>query len=136
MINRRNTCISFANEICILNIAKSPVYTHLAATLNGLSTVRACNKQDILKREFDNHQDTHTACWYMVISTTSLFGLSLDIMCTILTAFITFYYMLIEPNASGVEIGLAVSQILKLGGLVTWGAIFIYSFRMLNLVFP
>lgn len=37
-------------------IAKSPTFTHLAATLNGLSTVRAFNAEELLKNEFDHHQ--------------------------------------------------------------------------------
>lgn len=37
-------------------IAKSPAYVHLAATINGLSTVRAFGAQEILRKEFDQHQ--------------------------------------------------------------------------------
>lgn len=39
-------------------IAKSPAYVHLGATINGLSTVRAFGAQEILKKEFDQHQVT------------------------------------------------------------------------------
>lgn len=37
-------------------ITKSPAFVHLAATINGLSTVRAFGAQDILIKEFDQHQ--------------------------------------------------------------------------------
>lgn len=37
-------------------IAKSPAYVHLAATINGLSTVRAFNAEKVLSKEFDQHQ--------------------------------------------------------------------------------
>lgn len=37
-------------------ITKSPAFVHLAATINGLSTVRAFNAQEILIKEFDQHQ--------------------------------------------------------------------------------
>lgn len=37
-------------------ITRSPAYVHLAATINGLSTVRAFGAQDILRKEFDQHQ--------------------------------------------------------------------------------
>lgn len=37
-------------------IAKSPAFVHLGATINGLSTVRAFGAQEILTKEFDQHQ--------------------------------------------------------------------------------
>lgn len=37
-------------------IAKSPAYVHLAATINGLSTVRAFRAEKVLTHEFDQHQ--------------------------------------------------------------------------------
>lgn len=83
--------------------------------------MRAFNTQDILRNEFDNFQDMHTACYYMQLSTSSMFGFSLDFICTMLMASIVFYYMLFETNASGEKIGLAVSQIIGLTGIVPWG---------------
>lgn len=92
----------------------------MAATLNGLSTVRAYNNQEILRKEFDALQDTHSACWFVSISTTSLFAFSMDAICTIFIGCIIFYYMLFETDTSSEQIGLAVSQAINLTGLVPW----------------
>lgn len=116
----------FVNEttrlilFCII-AAKSPVFTHLAATLSGLSTVRAYKAEKILKNEFDGHQDTHSACWYMFIATSSAFGFSLDILCLIFVCCIIFYYMVIDTSVSGDKVGLAITQALSLGGMLQWG---------------
>lgn len=72
---------------------RSPVFTHLNATLQGLTTIRAFGAQDILSAEFDKHQDYHTSAWYMYISTSSAFGFWLDIFCTVFVAFITFSFL-------------------------------------------
>lgn len=89
--------------------------------MSGLSTVRAYKAEEILKREFDNHQDTHSACWYMSMSTTSAFSFSMDIICMIFIFCIIFYYMLFDTGVSGEKIGLAISQAISLSGIVAWG---------------
>lgn len=102
-------------------LAKSPVFTHLSATLQGLSTVRAFEAEKILVKEFDNHQDTHSACWFMVLSTTAVFSFSIDLLCFLFITCILLYYMLFESTVGAENVGLAVSQALSLTGLVPWG---------------
>lgn len=36
--------------------ARSPVFAHLSATMQGLTTIRAFNAQHMLCKEFDHHQ--------------------------------------------------------------------------------
>lgn len=77
----------------------------------------------MLRKEFDNFQDMHSACWFMSIGTTSAFGFSLDALCVLYIACIIFYFMLFDVNTAGDKIGLAISQALNLTGLVPWGNI-------------
>lgn len=98
------------------------------ATLNGLPTIRAFNKQEILRKEFDNFQDMHSACWFVNIGTTSAFGLSLDTLCTVYIACIIFYYMFIDVGAASAKIGLAISQALNLTGFVPWGNVILFIY--------
>lgn len=74
------------------------MFTHLSVTLDGLSTIRAFKAEDILIEEFDNHQDTHTACWYAFISTSCAFGFTLDAMCFVLVFFVIFSFLLIDTG--------------------------------------
>lgn len=106
----------------LLNIsAKSPVFTHLSATLSGLSTIRSYKAEKILQHEFDYHQDTHSACFYSFLVTTTAFGFSLDIACLIFVFCILFYYMLFDTTTSGDKIGLALTQAMSLAGFLQWG---------------
>lgn len=93
----------------------------MAATLSGLSTIRAHKLESILKSEFDSHQDLHSACWFMIISTSSVFGLCLDIICLLFTSTIIFFYMSFDTDVSGEKIGLAITQSITLTGMVKWG---------------
>ncbi|XP_067014322.2 ATP-binding cassette subfamily C member 4 [Anabrus simplex] len=101
-------------------ITKSPVFTHLHATLQGLTTIRAYGAQDILKDEFDKHQDLHSSAWYMFITTSTAFGFSLDILSLIYIACVTFSFLVFE-GALGGEVGLAITQSMALTGMIQWG---------------
>ncbi|KAK4880096.1 hypothetical protein RN001_008242 [Aquatica leii] len=102
-------------------ITRSPVFTHLNASLQGLTTIRAYGAQDILISEFDKHQDLHTSAWYMYIAASSAFGFSLDILCFIYTGLVTFSFLMIGEKTAGGDVGLAISQATALTGLVQWG---------------
>lgn len=109
------------HERFFILLAKSPVFTHLATTLTGLSTVRAFNAEKILENEFDLHQDTHSACWYMFIATSSAFAFSLDFLYLLFVCCIILYYVAIDTDASGDKVGLALTQAMSLGGSLQWG---------------
>ncbi|XP_066582134.1 probable multidrug resistance-associated protein lethal(2)03659 isoform X2 [Prorops nasuta] len=102
-------------------MTRSPVFTHLNATLNGLSTIRAYCAQDILKYEFDKFQDVHTSTVYMYIVTSTAFGFSLDCFCFIFTSLVTFSFLLLSGSFTGGEVGLAITQVMAMTGMIQWG---------------
>ncbi|XP_051166811.1 ATP-binding cassette sub-family C member 4-like [Leptopilina boulardi] len=104
-------------------ITRSPVFTHLNATLNGLTTIRAFGAQEILKHEFDKFQDLHTSSWFMFIVTSSAFGFSLDIFTFIFTTLVTFSFLIGSDSSSenGGKVGLAITQVMSMTRLMQWG---------------
>lgn len=102
-------------------ISRSPVFTHISVSLDGLSTIRAFGAEQILIKEFDLQQDTHTACWYMFIATSSAFGFSLDILCWIFVFVVIFSFMMLQAGVSGDKVGLAITQSMTMTGLLQWG---------------
>lgn len=86
--------------------------------------MRAFNAEALLRTEFDRHQDTHSACWFMFIATASAFGFILDIMCWVFVTCIVSYYMLLDTGASGEMVGLALTQVLSMTGTLQWGKTF------------
>ncbi|XP_073945729.1 probable multidrug resistance-associated protein lethal(2)03659 [Choristoneura fumiferana] len=44
-------------------VTRSPVFSHVSASMAGLTTVRACGAQAMLRTHFDAKQDVHTAAW-------------------------------------------------------------------------
>ncbi|KAJ6642101.1 ATP-binding cassette sub-family C member 4 [Pseudolycoriella hygida] len=102
-------------------ITRSPVFTHLAASLGGLATIRAFGAEKILVDEFDGHQDIHSAAWYMFIVTSSAFGLSLDVMALVFVAVITFTLLAAGNGLMGGQVGLAITQAMSFTGMLQWG---------------
>ncbi|CAD6203313.1 GSCOCT00009755001.2-RA-CDS [Cotesia congregata] len=105
-------------------IAKSPVFTHVVTTMNGLTTIRSRGKdvQLMLRNEFDRYQDDHTGAWYLVIASGTAFGFSIDLVACTFIAVMCFLLILINPeNTFGASVGLAISQSLTLTGMLQHG---------------
>uniref|UniRef100_A0A2M3ZKJ0 Putative abc transporter n=1 Tax=Anopheles braziliensis TaxID=58242 RepID=A0A2M3ZKJ0_9DIPT len=102
-------------------ITRSPVFSHLAASLAGLPTIRAFGAQNELIREFDAHQDIHTASFYMFITCSSAFGFALDLLCLIFVFIVVFSFLVVEQTAFGDRVGLAITQSMALTGMMQWG---------------
>ncbi|KAJ8933696.1 hypothetical protein NQ314_013862 [Rhamnusium bicolor] len=104
-------------------ITKSPVFSHVSSSLNGITTIRASKAEEILINEFDDHQDIHTSAWYLTITCIVAFGLWLDIVCVIFVACVTFSFIisLSFSTVSGSLVGLAISQALVLTGMLQHG---------------
>ncbi|KAG9435895.1 multidrug resistance-associated protein lethal [Apis mellifera carnica] len=102
-------------------VTRSPVFAHLSATLEGLPTVRAFNAQEILTKEFDEHQDLHSSAWYIFISSSRAFAFWLDFFCVIYITLVTLSFLLLDTAAGKGNVGLAITQSLGLTGMFQWG---------------
>ncbi|XP_069678149.1 ATP-binding cassette sub-family C member 4-like isoform X2 [Periplaneta americana] len=102
--------ISAAQIKTIEGTSKSPVFTHMHATLQGLSTVRAYGSQQILVDEFDRHQDVHTSSWFMFISTYTAFGFFVDFLCAAFIGIIILSTPFLDKETYGPMAGLVVTQ--------------------------
>ncbi|CAH1117973.1 unnamed protein product [Phaedon cochleariae] len=79
---------------------KSPVFSHVNSTLNGITTIRAFRSEEILCEEFDDHQDVHTSSWYLTLSCIACFGLWMDIVCIAFLACVTFSFVVLHTSKS------------------------------------
>lgn len=105
----------------IEGIARSPVYSHLNATLQGLPTIRAHNAQQLLNKEFDNYQDFHTGATFMFYSVTGGFAFALDTVCNIYLAVATLSFLFFTDDSHGANVGLTITQSLAITMYLQWG---------------
>lgn len=101
--------------------ARSPIFDHLGASLQGLTTIRAFNAEEILMADLCSHQDLHSSACFLFLGTSRTFGLYIDLICqlyigVIITAFTVFEGLAIVGN-----IGLILTQIMSLTNTLQWG---------------
>ncbi|XP_064120685.1 ATP-binding cassette sub-family C member 4-like [Macrobrachium nipponense] len=101
-------------------ITRSPVFSHLSASLQGLTTIRAFEAQQIFNDDFDKHQDLHSSAWFLFLCTTRWFGICLDWISCIYIGIVTFSFMGTKGTLGG-DIGLAISSAMMLSGMFQWG---------------
>ncbi|XP_021186907.3 ATP-binding cassette sub-family C member 4 [Helicoverpa armigera] len=101
---------------------RSPVFSHVSATMSGLNTVRACGAQEMLRDQFDDKQDVHTAAWYLTIVTNTAFSIWLSLICAIYVVIVAYTFLFLDDGTtqSG-NVGLAISQGLILVNMVQYG---------------
>ncbi|XP_070149239.1 ATP-binding cassette sub-family C member 4 [Polyergus mexicanus] len=102
--------------------AKSPIFSHVNSTLSGLTTIRSADAQEIVRKQFDEHQDLHTSTYSLIVTTATMFGFALDIVTIGFIAFVTFSFVALDDgNTFAGNVGLAISQVLILCGMMQHG---------------
>ncbi|XP_015437285.1 PREDICTED: multidrug resistance-associated protein 4-like [Dufourea novaeangliae] len=103
------------------SITKSPVFSHVNATLEGLSTIKT-SEPDVLKllqKQFDQLQNIHSGAWYMSIVASEVFGFYTDVLIGFFYIFICFSFILTNKgDILGGNVGLALTQTFCLIGMV------------------
>ncbi|KAJ8684219.1 hypothetical protein QAD02_020011 [Eretmocerus hayati] len=101
--------------------AKSPVLSYVTSSIEGLVAIRSARAQSTVCRRFDSRQDEHTRTHSLSISIASAFGLWLDLTSVVLVAFVTFGCLFADSSIHASTVGLAITQILMLCGMMQRG---------------
>ena len=70
--------------------ARSPLYSHISSTIQGLSTIRSYKEEEKFRHNFHSYQDEHTKGWYIYITTSRWFGMRIDLISATFLAFVVF----------------------------------------------
>uniref|UniRef100_W5L1F9 Cystic fibrosis transmembrane conductance regulator n=1 Tax=Astyanax mexicanus TaxID=7994 RepID=W5L1F9_ASTMX len=100
---------------------RSPVFSHLSSSLQGLWTIRAFKAEERFQQTFDAHQDLHSEAWFLFLTTSRWFAVRLDGMCSIFVTITAFGCLLLRQNLEAGAVGLALSYAVTLMGMFQWG---------------
>ncbi|XP_033832984.1 ATP-binding cassette sub-family C member 4-like isoform X1 [Periophthalmus magnuspinnatus] len=99
---------------------RSPVFSHLSSSLQGLWTIRAFKAADRLQTQFDTYQDVHSSTWFLFLMTSRWFALRLDGICSIFITLTAFGCILLRNGLHAGEVGLVLTYAVTLVGNFQW----------------
>nr|XP_039258782.1 multidrug resistance-associated protein 4-like [Styela clava] len=102
---------------------RSPVFSLLSSTLQGLLTIRAFGVQQQFEDKFHEYQDLHSASWFLFLVGTRWFGLRLDLITATFISAVTFFSVICASllNLNAGEIGLVLTYTASLISIFQWG---------------
>ncbi|XP_053354043.1 multidrug resistance-associated protein 4 isoform X1 [Clarias gariepinus] len=100
---------------------RSPVFSHLSSSLQGLSTIRAFKAEERFQQTFDSYQDVHSEACFLFLTTSRWFAVRLDGMCSVFVTITAFGCLLLRNSLEAGAVGLALSYAVTLMGMFQWG---------------
>ncbi|XP_038673881.1 multidrug resistance-associated protein 4 [Scyliorhinus canicula] len=100
---------------------RSPVFSHLSSSLQGVWTIRATKTEPQFQAKFDEHQDLHSETWFLFLSTSRWLAVRLDALCAIFVSSVAFGSIIIANQLDAGQVGLALSYAITLMGMFQWG---------------
>ena len=80
----------YSIALCYHPVARSPLFSHITATLQGLPTIRACERQNASIEYFHAYQDEQTKGWSTYINATRWLGLRVDFISALFITLVMF----------------------------------------------
>ncbi|XP_067134887.1 ATP-binding cassette subfamily C member 4-like [Centruroides vittatus] len=96
---------------------RSPVFSHLSASLYGLTTIRAFNAESKFKSMFNKYQDKHTATWFLYVALNRWISIYGQIICFI-NLIITVIIFGVSNNAALDDAGSNIGLVLNYGIII------------------
>ncbi|KMQ91166.1 putative multidrug resistance-associated, lethal 03659-like isoform x5 protein, partial [Lasius niger] len=100
---------------------RSPIFDHLNASLQGLTTIRAFNAENILMANLCSHQDLHSSACFLFLATSRAFGFYIDMICQLYIGVIIVAFTIFKDLAVVGNIGLTITQIMSLTNMLQYG---------------
>ncbi|KAI9142973.1 P-loop containing nucleoside triphosphate hydrolase protein [Paraphysoderma sedebokerense] len=99
---------------------RSPVYSYLSETLEGLPVIRAYRVETRFINRFMQAQNDNTRALFLFFATARWLGVRLDLLATILLAITSFLGVALSSTVTPGLIGLTLAYVLQLVSLMQW----------------
>ena len=90
------------------NRFRSPIYSHITTTIQGLPTIRAFNKQNQFSDKFCQLNDSHSAPNFLYYCSMRWLSTRMDILCVFVSLFAAIFAVFSQQNIGAAFAGLAL----------------------------
>lgn len=105
------------------NTSRSPIYSHLNSTMNGLNVIRSYHAEDICLEEFFKNIDTNTKAYYLLTTTNRWAAIRFDWIALLFIVIVSILAVCVRhfgSQISAADIALTLSYSLSLLSLFQW----------------
>ncbi|KAJ7381467.1 hypothetical protein OS493_001605 [Desmophyllum pertusum] len=99
-------------------ITRSPIYSHLTATVQGLSTLHAYNKMPEFNADFKNYLDKNTRPFFMFFCSQRWLAVRLDMLTIAIVSIAALMVVLIKGTLPPAFLGLVLTYSLRMTSLL------------------
>ncbi|CAL4064557.1 unnamed protein product, partial [Meganyctiphanes norvegica] len=99
------------------NLSRSPLYSHVSTTVNGLATINAYGKQEMFTKKFMVLFDENSANFYMFNCALRWLAVRLDLLALLVTASTAMLSLLLRGSVDAAFAGLALAYSAQLSGI-------------------
>ncbi|CAF1345508.1 unnamed protein product, partial [Didymodactylos carnosus] len=100
--------------------ARSPVYSHLSSTLDGITVVRAFHSQTQCTKQFENYLNQHTKPYWLLMTVDRWSGIRYDWMSAAFVTFLVVTSLIFHKSLQSAKITVALVYSLTLIGQFQW----------------
>ncbi|RKP21464.1 P-loop containing nucleoside triphosphate hydrolase protein [Rozella allomycis CSF55] len=101
-------------------ISRSPIYSHLSITLQGLPIIRSSKMESNFKNTFLNFINENSKCYFAFIFTARWLGIRLDLLSSLFFTVSVIVCVLIKDKIDPGLVGLGLAYVMQLISLVQW----------------
>lgn len=114
----RRIYIRTARDIQRLDaISRSPVYSHITSTVDGLTAIRAFRLEKLFERQYYVYVQDSTAVRFLVLATGRAYSFCLDSFALVYIIAVNLFLMSMPDQLPAGDVGLVLSSVLVLIGL-------------------
>ncbi|XP_015788861.1 multidrug resistance-associated protein 4-like [Tetranychus urticae] len=101
-------------------VTRSPVYSHISTTIDGLPTIRAFGTEGMFTDQFRVILNNHSATWFLFLCASRTLGMLIDWTCVFYTTITTFALIASANLIPAGDAGMALSNAFGLMGLMQY----------------